>query len=102
MPAVDGVALTPHHMPSSSTPNRTEPSRGEAGGLDLGQDGAGEGGGITDAEAFASEKESSKDFALWKVRCTLVPSPPSACGTGSLVPRRRCLEDAAFGVLPRE
>lgn len=30
------------------------------------QDGAGEGGGISDAEEFMSEKESSKDFALWK------------------------------------
>ena len=31
------------------------------------QDGAGEGGGITDASGFESEKENSKDFALWKV-----------------------------------
>lgn len=32
------------------------------------QDGAGEGGGISDATEFESEKENAKDFALWKVR----------------------------------
>ena len=31
------------------------------------QDGAGEDGGITDASEFESEKENSKNFALWKV-----------------------------------
>lgn len=32
------------------------------------QDGAGEGGGVSDATEFESEKENAKDFALWKVR----------------------------------
>eukprot|EP00903_Cladosiphon_okamuranus_P015160 g14018.t1 len=30
------------------------------------EDGAGEGGGISDATEFESEKENAKDFALWK------------------------------------
>lgn len=32
------------------------------------QDGAGEGGGVSDAAEFGSEKENAKDFALWKVK----------------------------------
>lgn len=32
------------------------------------QDGAGEGGGISDPSEYGSEKENFKDFALWKVR----------------------------------
>lgn len=34
----------------------------------LDQDGAGEGGGISDATEYESEKENAKDFALWKVK----------------------------------
>ena len=31
------------------------------------QDGRSEGGGITDSDEYDSEKESARDFALWKV-----------------------------------
>lgn len=40
------------------------------------QDGAGEGGGVTEANEFESEKEDTKDFALWKVQSPPLPAPP--------------------------
>ena len=57
------------------------------------QDGAGEGGGISDPSEFGSEKENAKDFALWKVWCPR-EMPPS----WAEVLQQRCCCSGRVGV----